>query len=81
MCATHSFYFSHRLWFFFQACLYSNDADGADQYTKAKAVVRAVKEISTLPNAEKLYLANSEHVLECLKDLNLMGAHPWYQQM
>jgi hypothetical protein len=30
MCATHSFYFSHRLWFFFQACLYANDADGAD---------------------------------------------------
>jgi hypothetical protein len=43
--------------------------------------VRAVKEISTLPTTEKLYLANSEHVLECLKELNLMGAHPWYQQM
>ena len=38
-----SFFFSHRIWFFFQSILFGTDPEAKDQYNKAKTVLRGIK--------------------------------------
>jgi len=64
MASESSFFFSHRIWFYFQSMIFNPNAPGAtpqllrEQYKKSRAGVAAISE-ACWKVKERLYLQNS----------------------
>jgi len=71
MASTYSFFFSHRIWFFFQSTIYIDDVEGNRlhqlyalfTYSRSQVVLKGLKD-ACIESKERLYLANSTTILE-----------------
>ena len=73
LASSTSFYFSHRVWFFFQSTMYQDFDE--DIYQKSRTILKSLKSVC-LENIEKLYLANSKDIVSLIVDLNLTEFWP-----
>ena len=71
MASTSSFFFSHRIWFFFQSLLIGTDNESKEVYKKQCLALRGIKDACIKSN-ERLYLANSSILVKLIHEFNLM---------
>ena len=59
LASTGSFFYSHRIWLFFQAMLFpESDPTSREQHYKSRVVLRGLKD-ACIKSKERLYLTNS----------------------
>jgi hypothetical protein len=63
-----SFFFSHRMWFFFQAEMFSNFEE--DHYKMSRRVLNELREV-VYENSECMYIANSKVFTQKASELEL----------
>lgn len=73
--AQTSFFFSHRLWFFFKSIIFGTDIEAKKQIDKANTVLKGIMEAS-LNSKERLYLANSEFLIENIIKFDMVSKYP-----
>jgi hypothetical protein len=74
LASSTSFYFSHRVWFFYQSTMYQEMDD--EIYTKSRHILKALKSVCLENRKEKLYLANSKDLVNLIVELNLTEFWP-----
>ena len=81
LASTSSFFYSHRIWFFFQAMLFpEDDPTSKEQHTKSRVVLRALKE-GCIKSKERFYLTNSQDVVKLIQEFGKTENYPWLVQM
>ena len=76
MACSSSFFFSHRIWFFFQALLIDmDDANSKELYKKSRVAMRGIKDCA-LQSKERLYLANSHDLINLIYQFNMIEYYP-----
>ena len=62
--ASTDFYFAHRVWFFYQSCMYS---EKQDTFSESMKVLDGMKTVATLDDSDELlYLANSADIVKLI---------------
>jgi hypothetical protein len=81
LASTSSFFYSHRIWFFFQAMLFpEDDPTSKEQHTKSRVVLRSLKE-GCIKSKERFYLTNSQDVVKLIQEFGKTEHYPWLVQM
>ena len=81
LASTSSFFYSHRIWFFFQAMLFpESDPTSREQHQKSRLVLRSLKE-ACIKSKERLYLTNSQDIVKLIQEFNMTEKYPWLVQM
>lgn len=81
-----SFFFSHRMWFYFKSMILKSEGDtdgqteaniAKEQYKRTRVALNGIKE-SCCDRActERLYLSNSQEIVALLRDLKLIDRYP-----
>ncbi|CDW87840.1 phosphatidylinositol 4-kinase [Stylonychia lemnae] len=80
MASSSSFFFSHRVWFFFQSMLIGSDNESKEMYKKSSLALRGIKD-ACLKSKERLYLANSSSIVKLIQQFGLLEQHPGLQEL
>jgi len=75
MASSSSFFFSHRVWFFFQSLIIGIDNDSKEVYKKSSLALRGIKD-ACLKSKERLYLANSNSIVKLIEQFGLIELYP-----
>lgn len=75
MASSSSFFFSHRVWFFYQSMIIGPDQESKELYKKSTIALRGIKN-SCLKSKERLYLANSKDLVSLISQFNLAEFYP-----
>ena len=71
-----SFFFSHRVWFFFQSLIMSlGDEESRELYRKSRLALKGLKD-ACQNSKERLYLANSIDLIDLIFQFNLLEFYP-----
>lgn len=63
LASASSFFYSHRIWFFFQAMLFpESDPSSKEHHYKSRVVLRGLKD-GCIKSKERLYLTNSKDIV------------------
>jgi len=74
-----SFFYSHRVWFFFQAMLFpETDPLSKSHEKKSRVVLKCLKE-ACIKSKEQLYLTNSKDIIRLIAEFNMADQYPWLQ--
>ena len=74
LAASTSFFFSHRVWFFFQSTMFQEEDEIV--YAKSRQILKALKSVCLENRKEKLYLANSKDLVQLIIELELTEYWP-----
>ena len=81
LASTSSFFYSHRIWFFFQAMLFpESDPMSRELHYKSRVCLRGLKE-ACIKSKERLYLTNSQDVVKLIQEFNMHSSYPWLRHM
>ena len=81
LASTGSFFYSHRIWFFFQAMLFpESDPTSREQHYKSRVVLRGLKD-ACIKSKERLYLTNSQDIVKLIQEFSMTESYPWLDQM
>lgn len=81
LASTSSFFYSHRIWFFFQAMLFpEDDPTSKQQHTKSRVVLRSLKE-GCIKSKERFYLTNSQDLVKLIQEFGKTENYPWLMHM
>lgn len=76
MASSSSFFYSHRIWFFFQAMLFpESDPTIGKQRLKSRLMFRCLKD-SCIKSKERLYLANSKDIIQLIQEVGILDKYP-----
>ena len=76
MASSSSFFFSHRVWFFFQSLIINfDDVDSKELYKKSRVAMRGIKD-ACIQSKERLYLANSSDLIDLIYQFKLIEFYP-----
>lgn len=76
MASTSSFFYSHRIWFFYQAMLFpETDPASKAHHHKSRIVLKCLKD-SCLNSKERLYLSNSKDIANLVQEFGLLDHYP-----
>jgi hypothetical protein len=79
--STSSFFYSHRILFFFQAMLFPDtDTTHLQQFYKRGVIYRRLK-AACISTKERLYLQNSGDIVKLITELDLIDKYPWLKEM
>lgn len=77
MASTSSFFYSHRIWFFFQAMLFpESDPLSTQLQIKSRQVLKNLKD-ACFKSRERLYLTNSRDIIQLIQEFNLVEQYPF----
>eukprot|EP00347_Sterkiella_histriomuscorum_P016779 403351884 len=76
MASGSSFFFSHRVWFFFQSLIINvEDEESKELYRKSRLALKGLKD-ACQNSKERLYLANSLDLIDLIYQFNLIEFYP-----
>jgi hypothetical protein len=77
LASSSSFYFSHRVYFFFQSLIINleDQQTSKELYKKSRMALKGLKD-SCLQSKERLYLANSKDLVELIVEEGLAEHYP-----
>ena len=90
LAGTSSFFFSHRMWFYFKSMILKSGVEITDdatlknakdvakeQYKRTRVALNGIKEACCNENCqERLYLQNSQEIVALLTELKLLDRYP-----
>ena len=71
-----SFFYSHRIWFFFKAMLFPDPVAQQGQQLKSKTVLKCLKD-ACIKSKERLYLTNSKDIILLFQEFHMEDRYPW----
>ncbi|CDW71897.1 phosphatidylinositol 4-kinase [Stylonychia lemnae] len=76
MASGSSFFFSHRVWFFFQSLIINlEEEDSRELYRKSRLALKGIKD-ACQKSKERLYLANSVDLIDLIHQFKLLQFYP-----
>lgn len=77
--AKSDMFFSHRIWFFFQSLLFSDNEAGKTKKEVAQQIVSQLKQIC-MENQHLLYLVNNQDILYYTIKFGMLKQYPHFQK-